>query len=317
MSIHLISTMNLRASILLPVFVMVVVCSCLKKDDDPNIDNIFRFEGTVTIDGRERTYILNVPPNYYSAGGFSLVIAMHGGGGDALQFESTSKLTEKANASKFIVVYPNGVKSNGVLRAQTWNAGACCDYARDNAIDDVKFISTLIDDLVGRYKINPKKVYATGHSNGGMLSYRLACEIPEKITAIAPNGCTMVVKQPCNPSRAVPVLHMHSVLDDRVPYQGGVGITDVYFPPIDSVLNVWSISNACAVRAQVLQDDSKYKHTLWSSCTDGVTIEYYLTKDGGHAWPGGLPGSERGDTPSKVINANDLLWEFFEQYELR
>jgi len=289
--------------------------SCLKKDD-PNVDNVFRFEKTITVDGRARTYILNLPPDYYDDSQFSLVIAMHGGGGNALQFESTSKLTEKANASGFIVVYPNGVKSNGLLQAQTWNAGKCCDYARDQNINDVNFISTLIDELVSGYKINPKKVYATGHSNGGMMSYRLACEIPNKITAIAPNGCTMVVKQPCNPSRAVPVLHMHSVLDARVPYQGGVGITDVYYPPVDSVLNAWSITNSCAVQAQVLQNNDKYKHTEWSSCTDEIKIENYLTQDGGHAWPGGLPGSQNGDTPSKVISANDLLWAFFQRYEL-
>lgn len=308
--------MNFRFSSALFIVMLLVVSSCFKKDEDPNVDNVFRFEETITVDGRARSYILNLPPNYYDAENFSLVIAMHGGGGDALQFESTSKLTEKANASGFIVVYPNGVKSNGLLAAQTWNAGKCCDYARDQNINDVNFISSVIDELLAGYKINPKKVYATGHSNGGMLSYRLACELSDKIAAIAPNGCTMVMKTPCNPSREVPVLHMHSVLDERVPYQGGVGVTNLYYPPVDSVLNAWSISDNCAVKAQVLVDDSKYKHTKWSSCANNVNIEYYLTQDGGHGWPGGLPGREGSDTPSKVINANDLLWEFFQRYQL-
>lgn len=261
-----------------------------RRDDDDDVEKVYRFSESMTVDGRERTYVLNLPPNYYKASGFSLVIAMHGGGGDANQFESTCELTEKANASGFIVVYPNGVQSDGNLQARTWNAGKCCDYARDNNIDDVKFITQLIDKLVDTYKINPKKVYATGHSNGGMLSYRLACEVPDKIAAIAVSSCSMVVTQPCNPSRPVPVLHMQSVLDDKVPYEGGIGITGVRFSPLDSVLNVWSSLNTCAVAGQVLVDDDKYKFTEWSDCSEDVTIQYYLTQDGGHAWPGGLPG---------------------------
>ncbi len=305
-------------SIAHPFFLILTLFLCIgcSKNDDPQVEKVYRFNETITVDGKARTYLLNLPPNYYESSDFSLVVAMHGGGGEASQFESTSKLTEKANAAKFVVVYPEGVQSTGALAARTWNAGGCCDYARDNNIDDVNFIEKLIDKLVTTYKINAKKVYATGHSNGGMLSYRLACEIPTKIAAIAPNGCSMVVTQPCNPSRPVPILHMHSALDSKVPYAGGVGITGVYYPAIDSVLNVWSLENTCATPSQVLVDNSSYKFTKWSECSSNVTIQYYLTKDGGHAWPGGLPGSGNGDSSSTVINANDLLWEFFQQYQL-
>jgi polyhydroxybutyrate depolymerase len=307
-------------STLYPLLLILSV-SCIvgcnrRDDDDSEEEKVYRFNETMTVDGRQRTYILNLPPNYYTSSDFSLVIAMHGGGGEGSQFESTSLLTEKADDAGFIVVYPDGVKSDGALAARTWNAGRCCDYARDENIDDVKFIGLLIDDLVGRYKINSKKVYATGHSNGGMLSYRLACETPGKIAAIAVSGCSMVVKQPCNPSRPVPVLHMHSVQDDRVLYTGGVGITGVYFPPIDSVMNVWSAINVCNNKAQVLVNNKDYTFTQWSNCNDDATIQYYLTQDGGHAWPGGLPGSSNGDTPSTVISANDLLWEFFQQHPM-
>jgi polyhydroxybutyrate depolymerase len=290
-----------------------------KRNDMPPIGNVYRFSETITVDGRARSYLLNLPPGYYTGADFSLVIAMHGGGGDALQFESTSKLTDKANAAQFIVVYPEGVKSTGALEVRSWNAGGCCAYARDAHIDDVNFIRQLIAKLVASYKINPKKVYATGHSNGGMLAYRLACEIPGKVAAIAPNGCTMVT-QTCNPSRPVPVLHMHSALDTRVPYQGGtgsgIGTSGIDLPSIDSVLNAWSSRNSCTITAQVLVSNSNYTFTKWSDCSNGVTIQYYLTKDGGHGWPGGLPGGPNSDTPSRVINANDLLWDFFQQYQL-
>lgn len=294
---------------------LLSLTSCSRKDT-PQTTVVYHSYDSIVVDGLTRTFIVNLPPEYTSNSGYSLVIAMHGGGGEASQFESSSLLSQKADSAGFIVVYPNGVASTGPLAARTWNAGGCCDYARDNKIDDVNFIRQLITYLLGRYKINPKKVYACGHSNGGMLSYRLACEMSDKIAAIATNSCSMVVTQTCNSSRAVPVLHMHSILDTKVPYKGGVGISDAYFPPLDSVFQVWSLKDACATSQSTLVNNASYKLTEWTSCTNSVEIHYYLTRDGGHAWPGGLPGSANGDTPSTVINANDLLWEFFQHYQL-
>lgn len=303
----------MRIRILIVFFISVLFLSACKKNAPANKQ--YRFHQSMVVGGYTRTYLLNLPPNYYEASDFSLVIALHGGGGSGEQFESSSLLTNKANAAKFIVVYPDGVQSP--LGNRTWNAGGCCAYASDHNIDDVGFISKLIDYLVANYKINPKKVYATGHSNGGMLTYRLACELSDKIAAFAPNASTLVLTQPCSSSRAVPILHMHSELDENVPYQGGVGNgpAATYNPPVDSVLNVFQQKDQCANPAQVIVDNDKYRFTKWSDCTNNVSIQFYLTKDGGHAWPGGLPGSASGDTPSTAINANDLLWDFFQQYE--
>ena len=309
----------MRPSRFLPVilfFPLFCVIACRKKQNSPNTE--YRISSSITIDGRVRTYVVNLPPNYYEAADFSLVLGLHGGGGSGEQFETSSKLSEKANASRFIVVYPDGVEGSGLLRARTWNAGGCCDDAVANNINDVKFISELVDKLISEYKINPRKVYVTGHSNGGMLSYRLACELSHKIAAIAPNATTMVVSQPCSPGRPVPILHMHSALDQNVPYRGGVGsgVSKHYNPPIDSVLNVWQSKNQCVQAANVIVDNSNYKLTKWFDCRNNVSVHYYLTKDGGHSWPGGVAGSIIGDTPSTVINANDLLWQFFQQHQL-
>ncbi|MBS1730461.1 MAG: alpha/beta fold hydrolase [Bacteroidetes bacterium] len=302
----------------MPVFLFTLIVSLgaifsCNKNDVPQEDKIYRFNETLNVDGLERTYTLNLPPNYYESSGFSLVIALHGGGGSGTQFETQSQLTNKANASGFIVVYPDGT---GLIR--TWNAGNCCGSSVTNHVDDIHFISELIDYLVSHYKINPKKVYATGHSNGGMFCYRLACELPEKIAAIAPNASTMVVTKPCNPVRQVPILHMHSKLDENVPYTGGYGngISGVYCPPLDSVFNVWSQINNCATPSKITFSNDQYTLTEWLNCDHNAVIHFYLTNDGGHAWPGGLPGSASGDMPSIAINANDLLWDFFQQYQL-
>lgn len=287
--------------------------SCKKTETD----KIYRINGSITVDGRARTYLLNMPPEYYDTSNFSLVIAMHGTGGNAGQFERDYGITQKGNESKFIVVYPEGVQSTGILGIRTWNAGTCCNYAKDNNIDDVHFISVLIDELASKYKINPKKVYVTGISNGAMMAYRLACEIPDKIAAIAPVSGPMLTSQPCNPSRAVPILHIHSLRDTKVPYFGGIGIGGYYFPPVDSVLNFWASYNGCNAIPQIVVDNAEYRHTKWYDCSDGLTIESYLTQDGGHAWPGGLKSPRSGaDTPSVAINATDVIWDFFQRYTL-
>ena len=150
------------------------------------------------------------------------------------------------------------------------------------------------------------------------MCYRLACEIPHKIAAIAPNGSTMTVNTPCNPSRPVPILHMHSKLDQHVVYTGGYGngVSGIWCPPLDSVFNVWSARNNCATPAQQTFANTSYSVTEWLNCTNNSRIKFYLTNDGGHGWPGGLPGGPNSDIPSQSINANDLLWEFFQQYQL-
>src|SRR5262245_30837206 len=121
-------------------------CDDASSDPEPDPAQTYRVNGQMTVDGRARTYLLNLPPRYYAdSSKFSLVLALHGAGGKASQFEQDYGFTDKANDAGFIVVYPEGVQSNGVLGLRTWNAGTCCDYALENHVDDVKFIRGLID----------------------------------------------------------------------------------------------------------------------------------------------------------------------------
>ena len=139
-------------------FVFVVFTNC--QSTDPPIPRIYRYESTINIEGTFRSYLLNLPSKYYDkdSSRFPLVIALHGTAGKAIQMERDYGLTEKANASDFIVVYPEGVRNNGPLGVRTWNAGSCCDYAKDNNINDVGFISTLIDWLIDNYRIDSKRI---------------------------------------------------------------------------------------------------------------------------------------------------------------
>jgi len=239
---------------------------------------------------------------------------MHGGFGSGPQLETQSKLSEKGDAAGFIVVYPEGVPSP--LNIRTWNAGGCCGYSMNNDIDDVGFISSLIDSLDYELAIDPDRIYATGMSNGAFMSYRLACEIPEKIAAIAPVAGTMNVDL-CEPSRAVPIIQFHSFEDSNVPYLGGIGdgVSNHYNPPIDSVQNAWAVLNNCNIVNDTLYKGLDYTHIGWSDCACMYEQQFYITTDGGHSWPGGMQ-SPLGDPTSAFINANDLMWDFFQLYSL-
>lgn len=271
---------------------------------------------SIYVASRCRTFLTHLPPQYDAGQDtlYSLIIAMHGGFGNAYNLEEQSQLSQKADtaANPFIVVYPEGVKSP--LGVRTWNAGACCGYARDNNIDDVGFISALIDTLLNRYLIDEKRVYATGMSNGGMMSYRLAAELTCKIAATAPVASTMTLEGTWTPTRPMPIIHFHSYLDENVPYYGGVGsgVSNHYNPPVDSVLNVWSGLNGCANQNDTLYHEvDEYLFKVWTQCNNNADIHCYVTYDGGHSWPGGKKGSDLGDPPSKKINADDLMWAFF------
>ncbi|NBP67916.1 MAG: phospholipase, partial [Cytophagia bacterium] len=218
--------MQKKVIIISLVFLLLMFRCTIETHSQPNL-----ISGSITVDHLNRTYLANVPANR-ADNSLALVIVLHGGGGSAAQCERSYGWTAKSAAEQFMVVYPDGVASNKPLKLRTWNAGRCCDYASQMNIDDVKFLSELIDHLSSRYPINRKSVFVTGMSNGAMMAYRLACEIPEKITAIAAVSGTLMTTQPCQPSRATPILHIHSELDTRVPLAGGTGIFNYTFSSV-------------------------------------------------------------------------------------
>jgi polyhydroxybutyrate depolymerase len=295
-------------------FLLLPVVTLVGCDDDSSAQP-HRIESPLEVDGRIRNYVLVLPPSYYdNSETFPLVVALHGTGGSAKQMERMYGLNEKAASSGFVLLYPEGIRNDGPLGLRSWNAGQCCEDAMKKNVDDVGFISTLIDRIVADFRIDSKRVYVTGMSNGGMMAYRLACELSHKIAAIAPVSATMMANT-CNPERAVPVLHIHSLLDVKVPYEGGIGIRGYNFAPVDSALQVMAANAGCSNTPETV-DDGKVIITRWTDCENGVSIESYATHDGGHSWPGSTERPAWADEPSKYVNANDLIWEFFERFKL-
>jgi len=270
---------------------------------------------SIPFGGYDRTFLVHLPTGYTGTTDLPLIIAMHGGFGNAYNMEDQSQLSVKADAEDFIVVYPEGIKG-GTLNISSWNAGWCCGYASNNNIDDVSFINALLDTLIDQYSIDTNRIYATGISNGGFMAYRLACELSNRIAAIAPVAASMSMTS-CTPQRPIPIISFHSYLDTNVPINGGVGsgASGHYNPPQDSVLNAWADMNSCSVLNDTIIDNSQYTEINWNICDCNVEIQQFITQDGGHSWPGGNP-TQLGDPVSVHINANDLMWDFFQQYTL-
>lgn len=269
-------------------------------------------------DDHERSYVSRVPPNLPRDGAkVPLVLVLHGGGGNAPIGEKTSGFTPKAVAEGFIVVYPDG---SGRLKHSllTWNAGHCCGHAMRTRVDDVGFISALIDRLGTEYPIDPARVYVTGMSNGGMMAHRLGRELAGKVAAIAPVVAT-VFGDEVPPDKPVSAIMFNGMLDKHVPVDGGQ--TGGPFPdawdgtaarPAVEQGTFWAKANGCAE----VPDEREAEAFRLSSyrCPEGRGVEVYLVKNNGHAWPGGRSGSRRGDTPAAVINATDLMWDFFKAH---
>ncbi len=281
-------------------------------------------------DGLKRTFEIHLPSSYDRSVQCPLVIALHGRGGNGasmilLTHKGLNKLADKDG---YIVVYPDGIELN-------WNDGRMDEEVNDRAhrenIDDVGFISSLIDFMINAYNVEPGRVYITGISNGAIMSYRLACELSQKITAIAPvDGNIPIMLYPkCSPSRPVSVLAINNTDDPLVPYKGGEIYGHFHRTKLGVVLSVdesigfWVNHNKCLTTPIVSdepdrdpKDGTTVKMKQYIEGQEGTEVILYEVIGGGHTWPGGaqyLPAWLIGRT-SRDIDANEVIWRFFKRH---
>jgi polyhydroxybutyrate depolymerase len=262
-------------------------------------------------DGITREYLVHVPKSY-SGAATPMLVPLHGGGGDAdfQADDSKYKLIGKSEQAGFIAVFPNGYSRLPSGALATWNVGACCGAAQRDNVDDVGFIRAVIHRVERQASIDPRRVFATGMSNGAMMSWRLACEAPE-IRAIAPVEGTDNTST-CSPSHPVPVIEFHAADDPNVPFNGGVGVG-----PSHTNFTSVPATQAKGVRLNGAQPQARRVLTVAGAHCDlhpakpgGAPVELCVTDTGGHSWPGG--GTQQGrKQPSMAISANDLMWSFF------
>jgi polyhydroxybutyrate depolymerase len=276
--------------------------------------------------GRERKYQIHIPRGLALSRPVPVVLAFHGGGGNPRSMIRLSGLNQKAAEAGFVVVYPFGSARFGESRL-TFNAGNVGGYAMQQQIDDVTFTRDLLDDLAGVMNVDPRRVYATGMSNGAMMAYRLASELSDRIAAIAPVGGPMGTET-CSPRRPVPVIHFHGTADELAPFHGGFGrlpdgsrgITDFY--SVDHSLRAWIQANGCKPDPTLTplpdpaDDGTRATRKAWSGGRQGSEVVLIEIEGGGHTWPGQPPVADFLGPSSRDISANDLIWEFFTRHPM-
>jgi polyhydroxybutyrate depolymerase len=242
-----------------------------------------------------------------------MLLALHGGGGDADYQADDSKyrLISKSEQAGFIAVFPNGYSRfpSGILA--TWNAGSCCAGAVKNNVDDVGFIREVISRVERQASVDPNRIFATGMSNGAMMSWRLACELP-MIRGIAPVEGTDNTST-CNPAHPVPVIEFHAANDEMVNFNGGPGphsFTRTNFTSVPATQAKWVQLDRAEPQAKRVLTVEGAHCDLHAAKPGGAPVELCVTDTGGHSWPGG--GTQQGrKQPSSAISANDLMWAFF------
>lgn len=268
--------------------------------------------GTLVSSGEKRQYLLYIPDSYNPQTPTPLVISIHGFAEWPAHQAQISRWNDLADELGFILVYPSGTDF-----PKRWRTTGLASTPDDPALD-VQFISDLIDKLESKYNIDPARIYANGLSNGGGMSYMLACKMADRIAAIGSvAGAYTYPLDQCSPSRPVPLIAFHGDTDPVVPYHGGPSRSfDIPFPSVPEWMQGWAERNQCQTAASIPQE-GEISGMTWSDCSQNAEVTFYTIAGGGHSWPGGEPIPEWivGKT-SQAIDATRLMWQFFEEHPL-
>jgi len=239
---------------------------------DPTL-HIMSIEGS-----KPRKFHLYISSRYVKGTSVPVLLGFHGIGGTGTTFNDQSQLRLFSEDMNFILVLPDGWGSE-VEAQNAWNAGTCCSPAANNSIDDVGFVRAILDLLSKNYSVDSSRIWAMGFSNGGMMSYRLACDLSEKITAIAVGGGSLMVSS-CTPPQPVSVIHLHGNLDATIPIDGG-GYFDV--PPVIAAFKLVNSANKCSTMTYGVRSDLT-SETTSATCEDGTEETLINYFDQGHNW---------------------------------
>jgi polyhydroxybutyrate depolymerase len=280
----------------------------------PSLDS-----GKLVSGGRERTYLIQ-RPSHDDGKPRALVLALHGRLGTGAAQEKLTGMSALAEREGFVLVYPDGI-------SRSWADARKVTPAFKAGVDDVAFLSELIDSLVKSERIDPHRVFVAGISNGGMMSHTLGCRLADKVAAVAPVAAPMpaALAADCTPASPVAVLMIDGTEDPLVPYAGGSVKSDVGGEVVsaDASLAAWAKINRCtgSLPNESLPDlDPKDGTTVTrmrrTGCAGGVEVVLDSIKGGGHTWPGGmqyLPERFVGRT-SRDLDANQAIWDFFKAH---
>ena len=262
---------------------------------------------TLTHKALERYYIIYVPESGASEASMPVLFALHGYGSTAEIHKNYTNYQPLAETSKFIVIYPQGSYFQGTFTSGNhWNVGS---WTAGSTADDVDFINEVIDLVSKKESINQNRIYSSGMSNGGFMSYHLACNLSSRIAAIASVTGSMSKEtlENCSPSHPTPILQIHGALDVTVPFNGD---STINMESIDNVFNYWTTYNSCdPIPSLIVTDyvDFSVDYQKYNNCLNNVKVELYKISSMGHTWPG---------KNNYGISATEEVWNFVSQFDI-
>jgi polyhydroxybutyrate depolymerase len=268
---------------------------------------------TISHGGLTRQYRLYIPASYNGSKSVPLLFNFHGFTSNNQQQEFYGDFRPLSNKEGFIICLPQGT-TGGPTNQTFFNVGFF-----PSAVDDLGFTNSLIDSISAAYKIDASRIYSAGMSNGGFMSYNLACNSSRFAAVASVTGSfTESMAKTCKPVRPTPIIEIHGTADATVPYNGMTGA--LTFLSIDSVLNYWVKFNKCTSLPTITDvpntstsDNASAKRFVWTGGKNGVTIEHFKVEGGAHTWPGAA--IQIGVT-CQDFKASDEIWRFFKQYSL-
>ena len=242
----------------------------------------------------------------------SVLFNLHGYGSNALEQMYYTNFNNLANTKEnnFILIHPQGAPLNTVLTSSSshWNSGG---WTIGSTVDDVDFIDTIIKLVSQKYNLNQDRIYSTGMSNGGFMSYHLACNLSSKIAAVASVTGSMSKEtyEDCNPDHPTSILQVHGTIDATVPFEGNSALG---MRSINDVMNYWKLYDACDTEpVSIITDyfdiEISVQHDTYLNCLNDVQVELYKIEGMGHVWA----KKER-----YGISATEKIWEFFNLYDI-
>ena len=276
-------------------------------EDQPDAGGVETTTVELEHDGLDRTFRVTAPADPGDEP-LPVLVALHGAGGSAVTLGYLTGFDLAAAGSGFVLVEPNGIGLDETSR--TWNAGTCCG-ASIGTVDDVGFLAAMLDRVAADLPVDPGRVYLAGFSNGGMMAYRAACELGERIAGISVVAGTMNVEE-CPAPDPVPVLAIHGTDDTVVPLAGGTTvysdprIEPWYNLPVEEAVGFWAERDGCSSDA-VESTEGTARVLRWEGCD----VELWIVDGGRHTWFGGPLSAANGLEPGGAPSATRLTLEFF------
>jgi polyhydroxybutyrate depolymerase len=267
---------------------------------------------TLDAGGSRRSYLLYLPSSWQRGRPLPLVLVFHGAGGRSAGMARHTGFSRVAEREGFAVVYPDGV-------GRRWNDGRGIGGARD----DVGFVRLLVDSLERELGIDPRRVYATGISNGAVFAHRLACDLPGVLAAIAPvaGAVPAGLAERCGAAAPVAVVAFQGTADRFMPYEGGgVALRGGAVLSAARSAGFWARVNGCADGPEdappvdSVTDGTRLRREAYFGCRENRSVVLYTIEGGGHTWPGGPPASRRIGRASREIDATGTIWDFFQRH---